>query len=215
MRISAASSSVPGIDNAPGPVAGHARTPDPDIRRRMLQPLTHFWEYGQDLDPYSDSERIRDHLFRAVYGTLANVKQLEPETYANLTFDWVAHVPGQGEFRRYRGAYVVTENDIRDHRQFDDVVAWNSGAFCLHYPGHETYDFRLKDWKWDTRDGLPFEIPLRCLYPDGVDNLLAAGKHISVTHVAGSVTKFMGNGAQHAVAAAAAVKVCLCHDVAP
>ena len=130
----------------------------------MLQPLTHFWEYGHDLDPYTEAEHIRDHLLRALYGTFSNVKTLEPETYASLAPDWVAFVPGQGEFRRYKGAHVLIERDIREHRTLDDTVAWNSGAFCLHYPGHEKYDFRLRDWKWDTRDDKPFEVPFRCLY---------------------------------------------------
>lgn len=205
----------PGIDNVAGPVAGPARTPDPSIRRRMLKPLTHFWEYGQNLDPYTHAEPIRDHLLRAVYGTFSNVKTLEPETYANLALDWVAFVPGQGEFRRYKGAYVLTENDIREHRRFHDTVAWNSGAFCLHHPGHEKYDFRLRDWTWDTRDDKPFEVPFRCLYSADLDNLMMAGKHISVTHIAGSVTKFMGNGGQHAIATAAAAKLCLEYDVMP
>lgn len=205
----------PGVDNVEGPVAGPARTPDPTIRRRMLKPLTHFWEYGHDLDPYTHAEHIRDHLLRAVYGTFSNVKTLEPDTYANLALDWVAFVPGQGEFRRYKGAYVLTENDIREHCRFDDTVAWNSGAFCLHHPGHDTYDFRLRDWTWDTRDDRPFEVPFRCLYSADLDNLMMAGKHISVTHIAGSVTKFMGNGGQHAIATAAAARLCVTYGVTP
>jgi len=40
-----------------------------------------------------------------------------------------------------------------------------------------------------------------------------AGKHISVTHVAGSSTKLMGNGAQHGVAAAAFL--CNEHNTTP
>lgn len=91
----------------------------------------------------------------------------------------------------------------------------NSGPFCLHYPIDETYDFRLRDWKWDTRDGLPFQVPFRCLYSADVDNLLVAGKHISVTHIAGSATKFMGNGGQHAIAAAAAAAICLRESISP
>ena len=205
----------PGEDNAPGPVAGRFRTPHPDTRRRMLVPATHFWEYGQWLDPYAQGEHIRDHLLRAIYGTFANVKTIEPETYANLVLDWVAFVAGQGEFRRYRGDYVLTENDVREHRHFPDVVAMNSGAFCLHYPIDPNYDFRLKDWKWDTRDGLPFEVPFRCLYSADLDNVMMAGKHISVTHIAGSVTKFMGNGAQHAIATAVAAVLCLKYDRTP
>ncbi|NMO03182.1 FAD-dependent oxidoreductase [Gordonia sp. TBRC 11910] len=205
----------PGVDNGAGPVAGHARTPDPATRRRMLSPLSHFWEYGQHLDPYTDTEHIRDHLLCAIYGTFSNVKTLEPKNYAHLTLDWVAHVPAQGEFRRYRGDYILTENDIREHADFADTAAWNSGAFCLHYGGHDKYDFRLRDWKWDTRDDTPFEVPFRCLYSADVDNLMMAGKHISVTHVAGSVTKFMGNGGQHAIATAAAAKLCVEHATTP
>lgn len=206
---------TPGVDNGPGPAAGRFRTPDPSTRRRMLVPATHFWEYGQWLDPYTQGEEIRDHLLCALYGTFANVKALEPDTYANLVLDWVAFVAAQGEFRRYLGDYVLTENDIRDHRRFADSAATNSGAFCLHYPIDDDYDFRLKDWKWDTRDHLPFDVPLRCLYSADLDNVLMAGKHISVTHIAGSATKFMGNGAQHAIATAATAALCLKYDHTP
>lgn len=204
-----------GTENGPGPVAGPGKVPDPGVRRRMRFPATHFWEYGQWLDPYVEGERIRDHLLCAIYGTFHNVKTLEPQTYADLELEWVAHVPAQGEYRRYRGDHVLTENDIRDHVRFPDAVVENSGAFCLHYPGHEKYDFRLRDWKWDVRDEQPFQIPFRCLYSADVANLLAAGKHISVTHIAGSNTKHMGNGGQHAVAAAAAAVLCLRHDTTP
>ncbi|WP_445168233.1 FAD-dependent oxidoreductase [Mycolicibacterium sp. Dal123E01] len=206
----------PGVENGLGPVAGEAKTPDPSVRRRMTHPLTHFWEYGQWLDPYTEGERIRDHLLCAIYGTFSNVKQLEPDTYANLELDWVAYVPAQGEYRRrYRGDYILTEGDIRTHRQFPDAVVQNSGAFCLHYPGDEKYDFRLKDWKWDVRDEQPYAIPFRCLYSANIQNLMMAGKHISVTHVAGSNTKFMGNGGQHGIATAAAAFLCTKYRCTP
>jgi hypothetical protein len=205
----------PGVENGLGPVAGAAKTPDPTVRRRMTHPLTHFWEYGQWLDPYTEGERIRDHLLCAIYGTFSNVKRLEPETYANLELDWVAYVPAQGEYRRYRGDYILTETDIRTHRHFPDAVVQNSGAFCLHYPGDEKYDFRLKDWTWDVRDEQPYAIPFRCLYSVNIGNLMMAGKHISVTHVAGSNTKFMGNGGQHGIATAAAAFLCKKYDCTP
>ena len=37
---------------------------------------------------------------------------------------------------------------------------------------------------------------------------MMAGKHMSATHVAGSNTKFMGNGGQHAIATGAAAHLC-------
>ena len=146
------------------------------------------------------------------------MKRLEPETYANLDLEWVAFVAAQGEFKRYKGDYVLNENDIREHRRFDDTLIANDGSFCIHCawaPGEGKYDFRLKDWIFDMRDFQSYEIPFRCLYSANIDNLMMAGKHISVTHVAGSSVKLMGNGAQHGVAVAAAAFLCRKHNTIP
>lgn len=215
----------PGIENAPGPAAG--ANPDnptfqfsdtPSQPWMMMFPATHYWEYGQWLDPYTSGELVRDYLMRALYGTFSNVKNLEPEAYANLEFEWMAFVAAQGEFRRYKGDYVLTENDIRNHTRFNDLLIANDGSFCIHCawgPGEGKYDFRLKDWIFDGRDQTSYGIPFRCLYSANIDNLLMAGKHISVTHVAGSSVKLMGNGAQHGVAVAAAAFLCNEHDTTP
>jgi hypothetical protein len=217
----------PGIENAPGPQPGVNPKDDPvfdfsDLapgeNPLMRFPATHFWEYGQWLDLYTQGEEIRDHLLRALYGTFANVKQLDPDHYTNLELEWIAHVAAQGEFKRYKGDYVLTENDIRNHTEHPDAVVRNDGAFCLHYPnqpGEGDYDFRLKNWIWDVRDQKPYAIPFRCLYSTNVENLMMAGKHISVTHVAGSSTKFMGNGAQHGAAVGAAAYLCTKHATTP
>ena len=202
-----------GEENGAGPKAG-GNPNTPEFKFRPTDdtfPATHFWEYGQWLDPYVSGEYVRDYLMRALYGTFSNVKRLETEAYANLEFEWMAFVAAQGEFRRYKGDYVLTEKDITNHEHFDDALIANDGSFCIHCawaPGEGKYDFRLKDWIFDQRDRLSYGIPFRCLYSANIDNLLAAGKHISVTHVAGSATKLMGNGAQHGVAVAAAASLC-------
>lgn len=217
----------PGVENGPGPKPGVNPADDPvfdfndaepGANPLMNFPATHFWEYGQWLDLYEDAEEIRDHLLRALYGTFWNVKHLDPTNYANLEFAWVAYVAAQGEFDRYLGDHVLTEGDIRDHVAFDDAVVCNDGAFCLHYPhqpGEGDYDFRLKDWVWDLRDSQPYVIPFGCLYSANIENLMMAGKHISVTHVAGSSTKFMGNGGQHGIAVGVAAHLCARHDTTP
>ncbi|MBU9480910.1 FAD-dependent oxidoreductase [Burkholderia multivorans] len=212
-----------GTENGLGPIVG----PNPDtpefkfsdkVEPKIRFPATHFWEYGQWLDPYTEGERIRDYLLRALYGTFWNVKNLEPEKYANLEFDWVAYVAAQGEFRRYRGDYILTEGDIRSHREFPDTLVPNDGAFCIHCAnrvGEGKYDFRLKHWIWDVRDEKPYGIPFRCLYSSNIDNLMMAGKHISVTHVAGTSTKFMGNGGQHGIAVGVAAHLCQKYGTTP
>ena len=117
---------------------------------------------------------------------------------------------GQGEFRRYLGDHVLTENEVRGHTVFPDAVVENSGAFCLHHAGHRRYDFRLKGWTWDTRDGRPYAIPFRCLRTDQVANLLVAGRCISVDHRTHHATKeippSMSTGEAAGTAAALAVR---------
>lgn len=220
----------PGTDNGDGPIAGlNPDRPEFSFAKGFADvmagtatvmdfPATHFWEYGQWLDPYTQGEHIRDHLMRALYGTMWNVKQMDPVNYANLEFDWMAHVAAQGEFKRYKGDHVLTELDIRNHEQFPDAVVQNDGAFCIHCafkPGESDYDFRLKDWIWDMRDLQPYSIPFRCLYSVNIDNLMMAGKHISVTHVAGTSTKFIGNGAQHGTAVGVAAALCKRYETTP
>ncbi|MDX5364918.1 MAG: FAD-dependent oxidoreductase, partial [Alphaproteobacteria bacterium] len=68
--------SKPGVENAPGPSASaNPDTPvfqfsdDPSQTWMMQFPATHYWEYGQWLDPYTSGELVRDHLMRALYGT--------------------------------------------------------------------------------------------------------------------------------------------------
>lgn len=193
----------PGQDNRPGPFSG---------QRSKGSGLTHFWEYGQWLDPYADGEHIRDHLLRAVYGSFATVKANHPRASANLALDYVAYVPAGGELRRLMGDHILTENDIREQRAFPDAVAVNAGHFCLHFPGG-SHDFRLGDWKWVPVK--PYQVPFRCLYSRNVVNLMMAGKHISVTHVAGSSTKTMLNGGQHGVAVGSAAFLCKKHKTTP
>ncbi|MBM4090542.1 MAG: FAD-dependent oxidoreductase [Planctomycetes bacterium] len=121
--------------------------------------LTHFWEYGQWLDPFADAEKTRDHLLCSVYGTFANVKRNVPVQAANLELEFVGHVPAGGESRRLMGDYMLTENDICEQRAFPDSVANQSGRFCLHYPGDE-HDFRLGDGKLDCHAALQRSAPL-------------------------------------------------------
>ncbi len=174
--------------------------------------LTHFWEYGQWLDPFADGEQIRDHLLRAIYGTFSNVKRRYGEAADRLHLAWVGHVPAGGESRRLMGDYILTENDIRAQRSFPDAVAVCSGHFCLHYPG-DKYDFRLGDWRFIPVQ--PYGVPFRCLFSRNVNNLMMAGKHISVTHIAGSSTKTMLNGGSMGVAVGAAAFLCQKYDTYP
>lgn len=207
-------------ENQPGPYIGPRKIKpvlklDGSWEHAMNLPKSHFWEYGQWLDPYAKGEDIRDHLLCAIIGTYANVREKDPEKYAGLKLVHLTHVMATGGFRRYLGDYILNEKDIREHTDFPDAVVENAGAFCLHYPGNKKYDFRLGNWKWVERDFKPYTVPFRCLYSADIDNLLAAGKHISATHIASSTVKLMGNCGQHGIAAGTAAALCLKYGEPP
>ncbi len=207
-------------ENLPGPYVGPAkaqprRRKDGGWDNAMNLTKSHFWEYGQWLDPYMCKEEIRDHLFCAIIGTYINVREKDPREYGNLRLAHLGNVLATGAFRNYLGDLILTENDIRSHTEFPDNIVENAGAFCLHYPGNPKYDFRLGNWKWVERDFLPYSVPLRCLYSADIDNLLCAGKHISATHIAASTVKLMGNCGHHGIVAGTAAALCVRYSVSP
>lgn len=100
---------------------------------------------------------------------------------------------GVRETRRVKGLYVLTEEDAKSGRTFDDVVAWRSGFLDIGFVRYE--EMRIHD------------VPYRALLPVKVDGLLVAGRCISATHVAVSAGKSMGNcvATGHAAGLAAAM----------
>lgn len=87
---------------------------------------------------------------------------------------------GVRETRRVTGDYVLTADDVLGARKFDDAIARASYPVDIHNPtGRGTVLKRLPMGEW-------YEVPLRCLLPQRVDNLLVAGRSISGTHEAHS-----------------------------
>ncbi len=89
------------------------------------------------------------------------------------------------EGRRVTGAYTLTKEDVISARKFPDGVVKNAWPIEL----------------WDRSKGtiynyVPrgdyYEIPFRCLMVKKVENLLTAGRCISVTHEALGSTRVMG-----------------------
>jgi FAD dependent oxidoreductase len=92
---------------------------------------------------------------------------------------------GVRETRRIRGDYRLTADDVLSARQFDDVIARGSYPVDIHNPkGSGTVLKRLPD-------GAAYDIPLRCLLPEGIDNLVVAGRCLSGSHEAHSSYRVM------------------------
>jgi len=209
-----------------------------NIPQRKWDPH-HFWEYGQGLDTLQEAERIRDHLFRAIYGTFATVKAKYPEA-ANLKLAWVGHIAARGESRRFIGDYTLNQNDVAAGRVFPDTVAISmKNWFCLHYI-QPKYDFRggaprpasesagrgpmppaaiPEEPLPACADSLPVgkcaTVPFRCLYSRNVENLMLAGRCVSASHVAAMNIKVQKTTAQMGLAVGAAAFLCKKHDTTP
>ncbi len=85
---------------------------------------------------------------------------------------------GRRESRRIRGLYIVTGEDIRERRQFDDVIAQACYQIDIHGPTDTSFQLvRLPA-------GTHYDVPYRCLVPKECDNLLVAGRCLSATHEA-------------------------------
>jgi hypothetical protein len=95
-----------------------------------------------------------------------------------------AHI-GVRETRRIIGEYILTAEDILTARKFDDAIARGSYPIDIHNPeGKGTLLQRLPA-------GESYDIPLRCLTPLKIDNILVAGRCISGTHEAHSSYRVM------------------------
>jgi len=89
------------------------------------------------------------------------------------------------EGRRISGQYTLTGDDILSGARFPDAVVKAAWPMEIWRPG------KGASYRYPP-DGDYYEIPLRCLKARGLDNLLIAGRCISVTHDAYGSTRVIG-----------------------
>jgi len=172
------------------------------------------WEYGHYLDQIEDAEEIRDYLLRAIYGAWSNAKNGSNQAqFANRDLSHVPFVGGKRESRRLIGDTILTQGDIQACRPFPDGVAKGSWSIDLHYPkDYKKYPFRTYAQFNKVK---PYPIPYRCLYSKNIENLLMAGRNVSLTHVALGSVRVMNTGGQLGVATGAAAYLCKKYGTTP
>jgi hypothetical protein len=94
---------------------------------------------------------------------------------------------GTRESRRIVGEYVLTDEDILAEKTWDDSIGYGSFFIDVHNctgPGMDKETYR-------PHKGFKYQIPYRSIVPRKIDNLLVAGRCISVTHRALGSTRVM------------------------
>ena len=167
---------------------------------------TNFWwiEVGGEDNCIDDTESLRDELLKISFGVWDHIKNRGDHGAENWALDWVGFLPGKRESRRYVGDHILTQNDIRGEREFDDLVAYGGWPMDDHHPAGIRYAHEPNTFHPAPS---PFGIPYRCLYSRNIDNLFCAGRNISTSHTALSSTRVMATCAilGQAVGTAAAI----------
>ncbi len=191
-------------------------SPD-DLPHRIKGVSAHnFWwiELGGLDDTIGDSEAIRDELMKTAWGVWDYIKNVSPakDEAANWSLEWLGSLPGKRENRRYVGDHTMTEHDVRAGGDFPDVVAYGGWSMDDHHPAGMLYPGKPTLFH-DAPS--PYGIPYRTLYSRNVDNLLCAGRNISVTHAALSSCRVMGTCAVLGQAAGTAAAICIAKNLRP
>jgi hypothetical protein len=131
----------------------------------------------------------------------------EVPEFKNAFVESIATQIGVRETRRVRGRYRMAQRDIVEGERFQDGIARSAYFIDIHSPtgagnphaepgkpGIVRAEFKPKRY---------YEIPFRCLVPEGMKNLLVACRAISTTFEAHAATRVMAT--MHAVGEAAGI----------
>jgi hypothetical protein len=118
---------------------------------------------------------------------------------------------GLRESRRIMADTVLTEFDMKESREWPDAIGYGSFFIDIHSldgPG-------MADTQWYPPKGFKYQIPYSILVPKEIDNILTAGRCVSVTHVALGSIRVMVQCILTGEAAGAAAALSLEQGVTP
>ncbi len=168
----------------------------------------------KQLDTIKDAEVIRDYVLRVLFGVWDHCKNhpAHKARYADYRMTWAGYVGGKRESRRLIGDYIMVEDDILAGRTFPDQVAYGGWSIDLHPPNgiHDPGPPSIHHFF-----SQPYGIPFRSLYSKNVDNLMFAGRNISVSHVALGTTRVMATCGVIGQGVGTAAALCVKHGVTP
>lgn len=129
----------------------------------------------------SSAEMIARDQVREIYEFMKkNADGLE-DSFLMMTASEI----GVRESRMIVGEYILTEQDCREFKKFEDSIAASNYEIDIHNPeGSGTSHYFFPEGEYYT-------IPYRSLIPLGADNLLVAGRCISSDHGAQASYRIM------------------------
>lgn len=152
-----------------------------------------FWESGYDNHPIKELENTRDLNLLTAFSAWNSMKnhgahkERDPKGHANAELTWLAYVGGTRETLQILGDVILTGDDVRGNRKFDDATFRATWSIDLHYPLEKYVDTipgkpfiarAVHDRSFDQKSG--YAVSYRTLYSRNIPNLFMAGRNISV-----------------------------------
>lgn len=180
--------------------------------------MGYWWmEMGGNMDSIRDTEKIKDELLKAVYGMWDHLKNhcKYKKEAKNWDLTWIQFLPAKRESRRYVGDYIMNANDISAGTIFADSVAYGGWSMDDHNSGGMLSKAYIKQPTIFHEVPPLYNIPYRILYSKNVENLMFAGRNVSVTHMALSSTRVMATNGVMGQAVGTAVSIAVKKSLSP
>ena len=178
------------------------------------------WETGADRDQATETERIRDYALRIIFGNWAVLKHHSRDTpefqkYKDISLQWIAYIAGKRESRRLMGDVILNQQDIEEGAPYEDASVTTTWTIDLHYPKKLKCACDAFMSNAEHVEIKPYPIPYRTLYSRNIENLLMAGRNISVTHVALGTVRVQRTTGMMGEVAGMAASLCKKHSTTP
>lgn len=127
---------------------------------------------------------------RQQVGEFFRFLQNEVPGFAKAQITEIAPQVGIRESRRIHGVYALTGQDIVSCASFEDAIGVNAWPMEMHAQGK--IEWRFPEKPVGPHQRLYNQLPWRMLVPQGIHNLLVAGRCASMTHEGQSAARVSG-----------------------
>ncbi|MEA2068894.1 MAG: FAD-dependent oxidoreductase, partial [Verrucomicrobiota bacterium] len=158
---------------------------NPEFGRKVTSMTGTWWlEHRNSVDDVWNGEQARDELIRINFGYWDWLKNRweKKEQAAHARLKMIPVMSARRESRRLLGDHVLNENDCVAGRMFEDGIGHYGWMLDIHHPEGI---YSGEEGPYDFNTHIPLgSIPYRSLYSRNIENLLMAGRCMSVSHVA-------------------------------
>lgn len=162
-------------------------------------------------DSIEDDHEIYETLLDQLYSWF-NQRRETREDGENWELLWVSPRAAKRESRRFKGPYIMTQNDVEDGVIFPDAIGHGGFPEDLHYPRPEKEKY-IKI-KYIAIPPL-YTVPYRSTYSKDIDNLFFASRLCSVSHMAHGTVRLQRTLSTIGMAVGVAAGLCKKYNCSP